>query len=1541
MPAQIRPTRLDVTDRFPMVGFRIRTDGGPSQAEVAIAVDPALFAPDRKKDRTAANFYSTRGNGGVRFQGSEAGYTVPPEVLARFIGSEKLYFGLATAGDGGPMKVAVMPNESSPYISIRGLSGRSMSRVRVLPNRQQRAAGYKRNVQEQLEWAGDVPTPGMEPVANGGALVPSNGAAPNGSAAPAHYDDGFGPLPDSTAPAPVAPAQSLAAQGVGHLPVRALSDEPVSLTPPEVGTLGWVARKAAEVAIGMAPGGVGALFNAVIELANSQGCSVGVGPQVGGGLGAGGALGYGVVFGKDGDLGVYGSAEIDIGFITSIAATACVTIVQGGINAFNGWNAGFAISGGEGIVGGAMILLNDKSEFVGASANVGVGVGFSPIDFYVAAQRGWSTRVQSLALAYAQGMAAPARARGRAPVQARRCSNGSGVGYARTQGGGARALDAGSTTLDVRYRCFIPSPLIDSPLTVYGGDGRGFSENGGTSRGDLHARIILTPGGGIEGIGIIDRHWGESTEYATSDSYHVEGKPDWWLGKVEGAQPTDRKTLAADDDNLNIVAGSPGSARNIEAMAENASIVSISASGALPLSIVAPAIDADLAIMIRQTSSGGIECKVAGEHDGFPCHELYVNGVRVYSYDPVAAGSDPSALAPLMDVTARTEWIDCTGYGATAQSLGAGSWTVNWDEAELVPQPTDFSCWAAAGAMLVGWRDRVSLTPDSVAASCSRSTASGLLTDDNSKFATEMGFVAVPPVCYTQDGFRALLESNGPLWVSEGVPPNLHAVIVTGMYSDGTNTYVRIADPWDRTVGTPGAPGNYVTTHDTGSRYIMSWADFTQQYEAAMTGEPPNRQILHSGNPNGLSPNTGQTTPPPGYAQSLGRSQPRKMAVGRGLSNESFTINWDDVQQIAQPTDVSCWATSASMVLGWRDQQSIDVNYIAAKAGLTTATGLDPAQVGQFALDMGMVAEPPQSYTVEAFRQLIADNGPLWVGEANPGLHVIVVTGLYSDGSDTFVRITDPWDREIGLPGKPGIYADTHAAGSRYIMRWADFVAEYEKAATDFERVNLQILHCGGTFGNVANTGGSTPVGYAQGLATSRARAGALGTVVPSYSASDPRSILTQIIDFFGRFGEWSTGVDVTRSMPHSAICQLQIMRADGSLAGGTAFYAGPGLIVTCAHCLVGAQSVRVYAGRTDGDFLTMFDVDPADWSIHPHFVSTDDAYDIAVIRVQWAGGTAPNGNFFQIEDLQGGVGSKIIVSGYAGGSVNINRQHMDGSTIAELSPDGHHIFYNLQTAGGESGAPVLALVTDTDTDGWADAVRVVGVHVNAHNATRNMGVRLTPEKISWILNRGMVAPAAYGLDAIGDPVDTAPTDADLTLAPPPPPRARAMDVLGTVTSIGGILPQILSDSSGDISWELDQFKGIKHPNDKAPTNPAPYTDAETIRLDDWPKLTGWYVDDIYAWFTVDWQHNGLSLGNVRIGNIGTNDAKLMKLKVRAQIMDDNILYEPGGLAALRVRFHYRFGRTPGDDVIGVTELQLFADGTYLRKSDWLQKSTV
>jgi hypothetical protein len=52
--------------------------------------------------------------------------------------------------------------------------------------------------------------------------------------------------------------------------------------------------------------------------------------------------------------------------------------------------------------------------------------------------------------------------------------------------------------------------------------------------------------------------------------------------------------------------------------------------------------------------------------------------------------------------------------------------------------------------------------------------------------------------------------------------------------------------------------------------------------------------------------------------------------------------------------------------------------------------------------------------------RLLTNKGPFWVAAAVPGFHAIVVTGLYSDGTDdnTFVRINDPWDRNPGNAGR-------------------------------------------------------------------------------------------------------------------------------------------------------------------------------------------------------------------------------------------------------------------------------------------------------------------------------------------------------------------------------------------------------------------------------------------------------------------------------------------------------------------------------------------
>lgn len=130
---------------------------------------------------------------------------------------------------------------------------------------------------------------------------------------------------------------------------------------------------------------------------------------------------------------------------------------------------------------------------------------------------------------------------------------------------------------------------------------------------------------------------------------------------------------------------------------------------------------------------------------------------------------------------------------------------------------------------------------------------------------------------------------------------------------------------------------------------------------------------------------------------------------------QSFNVR-HNVQLIPQTSNMSCWAASAAMLVSWRDSISIDDRTIAAGINYWTQylDGLDPEDVHMFRA-WGLVEETPQSFTVEAFRGMLENYGPLWVAaDADPGqavaAHVRVVTGINGDGTPrgTFLTINDP-----------------------------------------------------------------------------------------------------------------------------------------------------------------------------------------------------------------------------------------------------------------------------------------------------------------------------------------------------------------------------------------------------------------------------------------------------------------------------------------------------------------------------------------------------
>ncbi len=153
----------------------------------------------------------------------------------------------------------------------------------------------------------------------------------------------------------------------------------------------------------------------------------------------------------------------------------------------------------------------------------------------------------------------------------------------------------------------------------------------------------------------------------------------------------------------------------------------------------------------------------------------------------------------------------CSSSSSTASSDagrgGAGAWeydATNIDivyDVQLVPQRTGMSCWAAGTAMLVGWRDRVSIDPEEIAAGIdywAQYRNAGLDANDTTMFAA-WGLETEPPQTYTVQGLVDLLAYYGPLWVATA-EPGPHIRVISAIQGDGTpdGTVLTIYDPWQR-----------------------------------------------------------------------------------------------------------------------------------------------------------------------------------------------------------------------------------------------------------------------------------------------------------------------------------------------------------------------------------------------------------------------------------------------------------------------------------------------------------------------------------------------------------------------------------------------------------------------------------------------------------------------------------------------------------------------------------------------------------------------
>ena len=235
-------------------------------------------------------------------------------------------------------------------------------------------------------------------------------------------------------------------------------------------------------------------------------------------------------------------------------------------------------------------------------------------------------------------------------------------------------------------------------------------------------------------------------------------------------------------------------------------------------------------------------------------------------------------------------------------------------------------------------------------------------------------------------------------------------------------------------------------------------------------------------------------------------------------------------------------------------------------------------------------------------------------------------------------------------------------------------------------------------------------------------------------------------LGFFVDSAMWYLGVADTTVMPHSAICQIRV--PDGTAEGrlhGSGFFIGPRLIMTAAHVVDGQSELIVVPGKNGGG--TGASTEPlgrfkaTQFRKHDSYGTHGSDFDMALICVPAANAVGSGQYFDLVEELTQSRPEGVVVSGYAArwyahdliehfvnDTIDPNRQHMMGGYIRELPTD-ETFSYNIQTLGGTSGSPVY-WIEDT---GAGPQAHMVGVHVAAHDATTNLGCRITSAKLAWI----------------------------------------------------------------------------------------------------------------------------------------------------------------------------------------------------------------
>lgn len=144
---------------------------------------------------------------------------------------------------------------------------------------------------------------------------------------------------------------------------------------------------------------------------------------------------------------------------------------------------------------------------------------------------------------------------------------------------------------------------------------------------------------------------------------------------------------------------------------------------------------------------------------------------------------------------------------ANSNERPTGSFRTSAEPVSHVRQPTNMTCWAAAGTMLCGARDHKCYEIKTIMKQADTADPGygyqlkfnndiGLPPADTRRYTKAIKLKVGPPVNFTVGGWRNLLSNHGAIGVV-GLTPFLHIRVVTEIYGDGSvfGTWFKVRDP--------------------------------------------------------------------------------------------------------------------------------------------------------------------------------------------------------------------------------------------------------------------------------------------------------------------------------------------------------------------------------------------------------------------------------------------------------------------------------------------------------------------------------------------------------------------------------------------------------------------------------------------------------------------------------------------------------------------------------------------------------------------------